>query len=176
MAPPLAQHLCRLRRRNLALATLLVLLGYGVYGVERAQRPPPPVTLTDLDPSAITSAQIRTDYGTIELEKRDQEWRLVAPIQGPVAELRSQALLALATTPVRASLPYDAARAVEFGLDTPPMRVRLGERLEVVFGAEAPLDGGRYVRVGERVQLINLRFYYYLNGTAEGFLATPAGG
>lgn len=160
----------RSRRHLLLLATLVGLLTLAAVRLDQLQRPAPPTPLTQLAPDQLQQAEIHSAGGTLRLERRDDGWWLRAPIEAPMDALRSNALLALLTTPRHQNLPYDPARAAEFGLDAPPMSVLLDNRIRIDFGSEAPLEGGRYVRIGDTIHRINRRFFYYLSGPAEGFV------
>lgn len=134
----------------LAAAALLAALAFYEPGRDEPETPPP---LTGLAQGQITRVAIhRPGEPDVALGRDETGWRLTAPRELPANGGRVENLLALAGTESRRQ--YAAA-------DLDPEQVGLGERaprvtlddIEFVFGATDPINGWRYVRVGDHVHL-----------------------
>jgi len=118
-----------------------------------------PHPLTDLDPSEIRDVRVRypgmRDAPMLHLQRRDDGWHLVAPIERAARDGRMVTVLAILAARPESCYPIDEHPAAEFGLE-PPSVVLVAGRVEVAFG-DRSADGRRYVRAGERLCLLRDR-------------------
>lgn len=134
----------------LAAAALLAALAFYEPGRDEPETPPP---LTGLAQDRINRVAIhRPGEPDVVLARDETGWRLIAPRELPANGGRVENLLALANAESRRQ--YAAA-------DLDPEQVGLGERAprvtlddtEFAFGATDPINGWRYVQVGDSVHL-----------------------
>jgi len=139
------------------------------------ERPAAIAPLLDLVPARIERIEVeRAGQERLSFERRAGRWWMTAPTTGLANPILLDPVLRLAEA--RCPLRYAADR-LDLGalqLDLPPVRVRLDGR-EVRFGATAPTDGRRYLRVGGTVHLCPDDLYPLLTSGAGSFLAKPLG-
>lgn len=114
----------------------------------------------------------RPGQENLVFERRDDLWWMIAPGRGSANAVLIQPILQLAE--VRCPLRYATAgvNMKPLGFDPPRLRLRLNDQT-VEFGATAPTDGQRYLRIGETVYLCPDRLYPLLTSAAASFLAAP---
>ncbi len=141
---------------GLALACALL---FGLLRLDRTGDPP-------LSTMAGESVQeIRAyDHGRLRLALlRDSEgWMLTHPEIARARPARVATLLALLRAPVRNVWPVDPELLTQAGLDEPVRELRF-DRLRVRFGGPSSPPGRRYVRIEDRVVLID-DFWFDLAG------------
>ncbi len=152
-------------RLNLILLAIAGLLGLFIWQTQTPGLPP----LTPLDPAHIEHIDISDLSGRhIQLKKEAGVWR----IGGAAADRkRIMQLLGICATPSLQRFPTDTELA-RFGLDPAPIRLRL-DTLSLHIGAVDPVNGWRYVRIGEQIHLIADGFYHHLTAPPEAWLETP---
>ena len=129
--------------------------------------------LLDLTPAQIEHIAVeRPRQETLAFERRAARWWMTAPGNGPVNPVLIHSILQLAE--LRCSLRYATAGLdlKPLGLDPPRLQLRLNDQ-NIDFGATAPTDGQRYLRVGATISLCPDRFYLLLTSAAASFLASP---
>ncbi|MDO9371010.1 MAG: DUF4340 domain-containing protein [Gammaproteobacteria bacterium] len=154
---------------NLALlggVALLVLVVVYQPGLHTAQPLP---RLTALVPANITHLRIERDGAApIALERKAQDWIMTAPVRMPANTFRVETVLQVAQAESHARMDAATVRLAEFKLDKP--RVQLWfDATEIAFGATEPLNGRRYVRLGDSVHLISDTVYFDLIGEFTAF-------
>ncbi len=152
-------------RINLMLLLAALLLGVAVW----LAQPPGFAPLTSLDPAAVIRIEISDLSGRqILLQKQSTLWRSgEATANAP----RIGQLLGLCTTPSLERFPVPSDLR-PFGLDPAPIRLRLNS-LTLDFGNTDPINGWRYVRIGDQIHLIADGFYHHLSAPPEAWLETP---
>ncbi|MFN2309784.1 MAG: DUF4340 domain-containing protein [Gammaproteobacteria bacterium] len=146
----------------LMLAAVLVLAAVTVYkpGIEPDTELPP---LTTLAPDAVQRIEIQRGDSTLALERRSGGWWIAGEPAVPADPLQVDMLLRLpGESPQRSYAAADLDLA-QLKLVPGLSRVRFDDR-EFVFGDTDPLQGLRYVQVGDRVHLINDRYQGVLQG------------
>ena len=105
-------------------------------------------------------------------ERRGDRWWMTTPGQGAANPVLIQPILQLAEA--RCLQRYAAAGVdlQSLGFNPPRLRLWLNDQT-VEFGATAPTDGQRYLRIGETVYLCPDRLYPLLTSAAASFLAAP---
>lgn len=134
---------------------LLVLAGLGayVYLVEfpREQRAEQEKAIFALDADAVESVTLTRGDASIEIERRDGEWHLVAPVQARADATAVEALVAaVADCKVDKDLGSQGDDMARFGLAEPTVAVTLGtgggESVTVRVGKAAPVGNAAYIQ------------------------------
>lgn len=138
---------------NLLLGALVLGLALAAYfGREKPEPPPPP--LTTLNSSDVNRILVRhAGHADIRLEKRKNDWWLVAPVETRAEAVEVGALLDLVTRPSQRRYPVAEMDLVELGLGKPDWVIQLND-VRIEFGGVDPIEARRYVRLGETVHLI----------------------
>ncbi|WJW75755.1 DUF4340 domain-containing protein [Thiohalobacter sp. IOR34] len=153
---------------------LNLLLGLGVLGLALLawQRPglEPPAAehLTRLDAGQVRQILIEHDEVRLRFEKQAQGWVLLGPPDIPADPLQIGSLLGLLSVVPERSYPANAVQLDQAGLDPPKSRLHF-DGLEIAFGATEPLGRLRYVRIGERVALVEDRYGPMVSGRRAQF-------
>ena len=134
---------------------LLVLAGLGayVYLVEfpREQREEQEKALFAVDADAVESVTLTRGDATIEIERRDGEWHLVAPVRAQADATAVEALIsAVADCKVDKDLGSQGDDMARFGLAEPTVAVTLGTdsggSVTVRVGNAAPVGNAAYIQ------------------------------
>lgn len=154
----------------LAAVAVLALVAWFEPGKERPAEPPP---ITALDKDQVQRIRIeRRDKDTVILIRDGGHWRMERPIRAPAAEFRVDAILRLARETSHARFPVADGELAKFKLEKPMVRLFL-DQVEIDFGTTEPIDGRRYVRVGDTVHLITDAYYYHhLTADAPDLVST----
>ncbi|MGO4702868.1 hypothetical protein [Dyella sp. 2RAB6] len=115
-------------------------------------------TLLDLDPTAVQRIDLAWHGGVTEhYARRDGHWQAVDGTTLPVDEGRLADLAATAAAPVQSWRPLAEFDPARIGLAPSPVVLTLdGQALS--FGEVAVTGPLRYVRAGDRVALVSVRF------------------
>jgi hypothetical protein len=149
----------------LAVAGLVLIVVF-----EPGKEPPPAkVLLTAMKAADISHIEIQQDTGVVVLENRDGQWRLPELPNVAVSEGKIDTLLSLVGATSHARYAAASMNLEQTGLNRPELQITVnGTRLS--FGGTEPLNGRRYVQVGDSVHLIVDRYSYLLRGDAESFV------
>jgi len=160
------------KRNLLNLVLLLVVAGLGLLAwLEPGRSPAPPaLKITALDPAAIERIRIERPADTVEILRRDGRWQLTAPVAAPANTIRTDAIVSVAASDSLNQQPIAGLDLAAYGLDEPKARLHLND-VTIDFGATAPLDNRRYVRVGDTLHLIPDLRYYQLIGHWSGYVS-----
>lgn len=152
---------------NLVLLVVISLLALLVVYEPGIEEPPPPVSLTTVTPAAVSRLRVeRPNQATVEMEKVDSGWRVVQPFTLSADDFRANSLLEILRSTSHGQLKADDPGLARFSLAPPKASLHLdGTRID--FGDVEPLNGRRYVRLGDTIHLITDRFFHHL-------LASPA--
>ncbi|MEQ1439229.1 DUF4340 domain-containing protein [Fontimonas sp. SYSU GA230001] len=138
---------------NMGLAAAALGLAVAVWvSREKPEQHPPLSPIAESDLHSIVIAH--PDAKTIRLEKQNDQWRLVEPVNAPTDALEVSSLTGLARREVLRSLPLGEVQPAELGLDPPRFTVRLND-FELAFGDTEPIEYRRYVKADARVALIS---------------------
>ena len=155
----------RRSRLNLVLLAIAGLLSL----IVMQSLPPELPSLTPLEPGGIEQIEITDLAGRhIRLDKQPGGWMSG---QATADGRRVEQLLGLSRTPSlhRFQVPADLA---PFGLDPAAIRLRF-DTLTMEFGATDPVNGWRYVRIGNEIHLIADGFYHHLTAPPQAWLEAP---
>ncbi len=152
----------RLLLNLLMLIAVLALIAV-VYFEPGIEAPETPAALTALDDTTVTHIRIERAGDVLELERRDGRWWVLGAPELPADPLQVDNLLRMiAATPRRS---YTAAEVdlKQLELDPAPVTVHFDD-LAIKVGGTDPLEGLRYVQVGDRVALIPDNYQNTLQG------------
>ncbi len=145
--------------RSRWLINLLLLVAIGILALVALYEPgiepaPEAQAITALPQAQIDSIRIhRPGRDDLVLARHEQdEWLIEGQAVLPAEPFQVDALLRLAQQKAVRSYPASALDLVKVALDPPRASVMLGTT-QVDFGASEPLEGLRYVRVGDQVHL-----------------------
>lgn len=160
------------KRNLLNLVLLLVVAGLGLLAWLEPGRTPEPqaAKITTLNPSAIERIRIERPADTVEMVRRDGRWQLIAPMTAPANGIRTDAIVSIAAIESLNQQPIAGLDLASYGLAQPKARLLLDDTV-IDFGAAAPLDNRRYVRVGDTLHLIPDLRYYQLIGHWSGYVS-----
>lgn len=160
------------KRNLLNLVLLLVVAGLGLLAWLEPGRSPAPqaVKITTLDPAGIERIRIERPADTVEMVRRDGRWQLTAPQAAPANTIRTDAIVSVAAIESLNQQPIADLDLAAYGLVEPKARLQLND-VTIDFGATAPLDNRRYVRVGDTLHLIPDLRYYQLIGHWSGYVS-----
>ncbi len=127
-------------------------------------------TLKQADVVNITiKRQGKTD---IDIEKKNNKWRLISPYNTPTNQFRMDTLLRLVETLPQATYPLK--ETIPYGLDTPILEVvfnkDLSNTVTIKFGNSDPIKMRRYVAVNKKLYLTNDTYFYALNSVATDYI------
>ncbi len=127
-------------------------------------------TLLALDREKVDTIELETPKGRTVLSKAEDTWGIKEPEEASADQRMINDLLwDLTTTRVKEFVDDDAKTLKPYGLDAPPVTVRLldpqGKPLSTLTLARASNDEGAYVRVGDSraVTLVEARLYERLD-------------
>ena len=124
----------------------------------RSDRQAEPGTLLGLDPASVQRIDLAWDGGAAEhYARQDGHWRAVDGTTSPVDEGRLADLAATAAAPVLSWRPLADFDPARIGL-APPSVVLSLDGHPLAFGEAAVTGPLRYVRAGDRVALVSVRF------------------
>jgi hypothetical protein len=126
--------------------------------------------LTTLSPDAITDIRIHHNQRETVLHKQDDGWKMTQPISIEANGFRINTLLKLLTATSQADYAVAGLDLAQYGLEKPATSIRFND-LEIAFGISNPVNGLRYVRIGERVHLIDDSFYPLLSSQTGALVA-----
>jgi len=148
---------------NLVLLVAVAALIAVVYFEPGIEAPETLPALTELDDDAVTRIRVERADDVLELERRGEQWWVLGEPELPADPLQVDNLLRMTAATPRRSYTAADLDLQQLGLDPAPITVRFDDTAIGVGGTD-PLEGLRYVRVGERVALIPDEFYNTLQG------------
>ena len=147
-----------MRRNRLNLFLLLVVAVLGVLAWLRpGLEQPPPARISTLDAAKVQQIRIRHDDQTRALEREGDHWRLAGDPPVPADRFQVDTLLGLLAEVAVRSYDLSDLDTQAVGLE-PPVAVIEFDGQPFRFGATEPLEGLRYLQVGQRIHLIDDRY------------------
>lgn len=140
---------------NLAMFAIVILLGYFAFGTDEDTALHQISTLKIKDIDSIEIAH-RDRY--IVLKKQDDRWRMTRPINIEANDFRIGTLLKVLKTTSHASYDITEVNLASLKLDRPVTTLRLNDTL-FEFGSSNPINRLRYLKVGNRVHMIDDNLY-----------------
>lgn len=155
---------------NFALFIFVGGLGALVYfqpGLDKEQQ----ATLTTLAAEKIQHIEISAQGAqTITLIKENNAWRITAPIQISANEFRIESILGLLGAQSHTQYKKTQVDLAKLKLDKPRYLIRFND-LSVALGDTEPLEGRRYVLIGDVVHLITDAYSHHLTEAISGFIS-----
>lgn len=148
-------------RTNLVLVAVLAAAGLLIAYGPQPDKESPGIPLFDAGEDISRVAVFENGKRRFELERRGDAWRLVAPVELPAAMFQVDALLAALQEPASRSYALAETDPAALGLAEPRWRVRVNGS-ELSLGDRAALGNQRYVRMDDRVYLVNDLLVYRL--------------
>lgn len=156
---------------NLALALALAgLIALAV--IEPGKQPTPSASrLTSLAPEAIQQIHLHAPgQADIDLQRVGGQWQMRSPYAAPANQQRIEQLLALPSAKSQARYPLAQVDLGQLQLASPALTIRFDDT-RFALGGTAPLDGSRYVRIGDMVHLFTDRYSHLARGPATDFIS-----
>jgi hypothetical protein len=125
--------------------------------------PPVEPALTQMKPSDIHDIRISgRDTGEIKLQRQNGAWQMTAPRTMTADHFLIDTALDNLAAPTISHFKTAAADLGKYGLADPQLRLQLNDT-EIDFGNTEPLEGHRYVKVGDTIYLTSGTLFYRLN-------------
>lgn len=148
---------------NITLLVLVALLGYYAYTTHQQQNQADTAyQLTALSADEIEHIIIRHNQRIVELHKSAGRWRMLQPIDIDANRFRIDTLLKLLNTVSHADYEAAGLTLETYGLSEVITSIQLND-VVIEFGDTNPINNFRYVRIGDRVHLIDDHFYPLLS-------------
>jgi len=156
---------------NIALLSLVVLLSVYVYTTrQQEQASITAEQLTQLSADDITRIRIRHQQRELMLSKENDHWHMLQPIDVAANSFRIDTLLTMLNTVSHASYPAAGLEQDKYGLSGASTTISFND-VTIEFGIVNPINNTRYVRIGERVHLIDDHFYPLLSSQTGTLVA-----
>jgi hypothetical protein len=154
---------------NLGLGATVLLLVIVVWQTPDPSAPPEMTNLTSLTAAEIDSIRIRNSGGEFLLERKESGWHMSQPYQVAANGFLVDRLLEIVGAHSLESFPAPAEGLGKFGLDPPQATLELNST-RIQMGATHPINHRRYLRIDDRLHLIQDRFPQHLLAAAEAFV------
>lgn len=154
--------------RTRLLINLVLLLGVlalgAFYWFKPATMDQPMKPISTIERADIERIRVeRPDEPTIDLEKQNDDWRLLAPLQADAEDSRVGSILLLPLSASESRFPAAHQQLAKFGLEPAQLTITFDSK-KFVIGDASPLnDQQRYVLYDDHVHLIDSRLYQRLN-------------
>ena len=145
---------------NLILLLFVIALALVAYIEPGKKRLEERSQLLSLPIEQVTRVQLqRHGAETIEIERTDNGWMIVAPIRIAASNYRVNTLLQLMSATSYSHFSAAVRPLSAFGLDKPLGTVVFNDQA-ILFGNNEPLNNRRYVLIGDQVHLTDDRNFY----------------
>jgi len=131
------------------------------------------IAITSLKQKDVSNITIkRQNKVNIQLEKKNNKWRLISPYNTQTNQFRIDTLLRLVETLPQSTYPLK--ETTPYGLDTPKLEVIFNKgksnAVTIIFGSSDPIKMRRYVAVNNKLHLTNDTYFYALNSVATDYI------
>lgn len=132
-----------------------------------------PTPLTAIDPAAVKEIK-RSSHGELQLDLlRDADgWVIAHPEIARARAARVGQLLALLRTASHGDWPASAELLAQSGLNHPARSLEF-DKLKIEFGGPSTPPGQRYVRIGDRIHLVDELWFFIGGLPASHYLEKP---
>ena len=133
--------------------------------------------LSDIGADSITQISIHHHQREIILNKIDQQWHLIKPVDISANQFRIKTLLNLLGTISHAQYKVDDLDLKKYGLDQAGTYISFNDT-KIEFGIINPINNLRYVRMNDELHLIDDHYYPLLSSQTGTLIARellPAG-
>ncbi len=147
---------------NLVLLLLMAGLAAVAFYAPDPEKTPANPALTHLKPADIRRIVLtRGGQEIADLSRRGNQWQITAPRRLPANDEKVQSLLRLVEEESLEHFAVAGMKLADLKLDPPEIVVRLND-VGLDIGDTDPVNGRRYVRVGDTVHLIGDTYFFLL--------------
>lgn len=114
--------------------------------------------LSTLTTESINQIRIRHNQQHAKLVKNDSGWEITQPVSIAANQFRVGTILKLLSTPLRSSYEAEELELSKYGLDPATTEISFND-LNIHFGIAHPMNRLRYVKIENRVHLIDDQYY-----------------
>lgn len=160
---------------NLGLLLLVVALGYLVFTSNDKDSDAARV-LTNIKAESINTITIRHNNRVTNIEKTNGHWQITSPVNIAANDFRIGTILNLLSTASYADYAADSLEPGKYKLEPADTSITFN-KLQIDFGMINPINNYRYVKVNNRVHLIDDHHYPLLSsqpGTLVARTLLPA--
>ena len=157
---------------NLVLFIIVALTAGFLFLTDQDTGEKPVERLTTIDPATIEDIRIiRRDLDDLVFRKLQQGWFMLSPYDYYANPQRIQTLLNLLQSVSLTQLDASPGELPRFLLDDPRVSVVFNNQVQVDFGDSSPLGSQRYVKLDDKIHLINEGLFQQLLTSATFFLS-----
>jgi len=149
---------------NLGLLLLVFALGYFVLTSENKDSTTPQI-LTDVKADSINTITIRHNNRVINIEKNNAHWHITSPVDIAANDFRIGTILNLLNTVSHSEYAADSLDLEKYSLAPAKTSITFN-KLQIDFGMINPINNYRYVKINNRVHLIDDHHYPLLSSQA----------
>ena len=156
---------------NIALFLLVVVLAAYMYISDQQQQTgQESEQLTQLSADEVTQIEIRHNQRHIILQKQNDNWRMLQPVEIDANGFRIDTILKMLNTVSHAAYPTAGLEPEKYGISENSTAISFnGTRID--FGIVNPINNYRYVRVADSIHLIDDHFYPLLSSQTGTLVA-----
>jgi hypothetical protein len=112
----------------------------------------------------LASVRVNNEAGSFELEKKESEWRIKSPVEGPADESAVSSMLSSLTGAKAAEIVSETADDLaKYGLDKSKLsiaaKLTTGSERTIAIGSK--VDGNYYAKASDRSQIIKVEQSFY---------------
>ncbi|MDH3342363.1 MAG: DUF4340 domain-containing protein [Gammaproteobacteria bacterium] len=159
------------------LFLLLLVIGLAAFLFNNEDQQDKAISLSNVAADNIQQISIHHHKRDINLSKSAGQWQMTAPIEIMANQFRIKTLLNLLTATSHAQYNIENIKLEKFGFAETDTKISFNQ-LEISFGITNPLNNLRYVRIDNKMHLIDDHFYPLLSsqiGTLITRELIPAG-
>ena len=119
-------------------------------------------SLTTLDPQLVSTIKINKNDNQTVLNKQNNEWRIIQPIEVKANQLRVGSLLKLLTSNIYAQYPIEDIDLSQYGLSDSVLNIEI-DNTRIRFGSTNPINDKRYILINNNMYLIEDNFFPLIN-------------
>ena len=119
-------------------------------------------SLTTLDPQLVSTIKINKNDNQTVLNKQNNEWRIIQPIEVKANQLRVGSLLKLLTINIYAQYPIEDIDLSQYGLSDSVLNIEI-DNTRIRFGSTNPINDKRYILINNNMYLIEDNFFPLIN-------------
>ncbi|MEW5011686.1 MAG: hypothetical protein RPR28_08765 [Cycloclasticus sp.] len=154
---------------NLSLLILLLSLA-AIAWLKPGQQISEQLALVPIDIANIDSIRIeRAQAETIELNKQQQQWRLIAPLKANALAGKLERLLKISQIKPVSSYPLEPESMQRFGLQAAVAKIYFND-IEVLIGRTESVNSRRYASSSGQLHLLDDTFLHHLTAPLSAYI------
>jgi hypothetical protein len=156
---------------NIVLLLIVALLAFYIYDSSKEEQASlKSEQLTQLSADEVTQISIRHNQRHIELRRENDNWRMLQPIKVAANSFRIDTLLNMLNTVSHAEYSTADLELDKYGISSASTSISFNG-VTIDFGIVNPINNYRYVRINDRVHLIDDHFYPLLSSQTGTLVA-----